>query len=239
MVKWNSDDELFEIAERELFTSVLGDVMDKLRLSHQFLPPQIRPLLTGKVLIGRAMPVLSGDVFEERVTDSANAMSAKSFGLMLEALDDLRKNEIYVSTGSSPRNAMWGEMMTTRAKVLGARGAVLNGYIRDTRAVTALNFPTFSLGSYGQDSGPRYKVYDFRVPVEVGGIRIESGDILVGDVDGVVVVPRRIETEVFNLAIEKARAEKQYEANLSVAPLRLPPLRSTGSCRSAPWGTRT
>ena len=109
---------------------------------------------------------------------------------------------------------MWGEMMSTRAKVLGAKGAVLNGYIRDTRAVMALNFPTFSFGSYGQDSAPRYKVYDFRVPIEIGGVRIESGDILVGDIDGVLVVPRRAEDEVFNLAVEKARAEKTVRNEL-------------------------
>ena len=214
MTKWNSDDELFEITERELFTSVIGDVMDKLRLVHQFLPPQIRPPFPNKILVGRAMPVLSGDVFEERVADSANPMSAKSFGLMLEALDDLHNNEIYVATGSSPRNAMWGEMMTTRAKILGARGAVVNGYIRDTRAVTALDFPTCSFGSYGQDSAPGDKVYDFRVPIEIGGIRIETGDVVVGDVDGVLIVPQGAVVEVFSLAIEKARAEKTVREDL-------------------------
>jgi regulator of RNase E activity RraA len=214
MIKWTSDDELFEMAERELFTSVIGDVMDKLKLFHQFLPPRIRSLIGDGILIGRAMPVLSGDVFEERVTETANLMSAKSFGLMLEALDDLKKNEIYVNTGSSPRNAMWGEMMTTRARVLGAKGAILNGYIRDTRAVRALNFPTFGFGSYGQDSAPRYKVYDFRVPIEIGQVRIETGDILVGDVDGVLVVPKHAEEEIFVLAFEKARAEKTVRSEL-------------------------
>ena len=87
------------------------------------------------VLVGRAMPVLSGDVFAEKVEGTANPMSARSFGLMLPALDDLRPGEIYLNTGSSPRNAMWGEMMSTRASKLGARGAVVNGYVRDTRAI--------------------------------------------------------------------------------------------------------
>lgn len=66
MPLWRNDDELFGVAKRELFTCVVGDVMDKLALCHQFLPPQIRPLDPGYVAIGRAMPVLSGDVFEER-----------------------------------------------------------------------------------------------------------------------------------------------------------------------------
>lgn len=214
MVLWNSDDDLFAIAERELFTCVVGDVMDKLKLVHQFLPPQIRPLQKEMILIGRAMTVLSGDVFEETVEATVNKLSAKPFGLMLEALDDLKRNEIYVNTGSSPRNAMWGEMMSTRARILGARGAVVNGYIRDTRAILGLNFPTFSFGSYGQDSAPRYKVYDFRVPIEVGNVRICSGDILFGDVDGVLVVPRELETEIFVRALEKARGEKIVKREL-------------------------
>ncbi len=214
MSQWKSDEELFAIAERELFTCVVGDVMDKLHLFHQFLPPRIRPLHQDMVVIGRAMPVLSGDVFEEKIEGSANALSSKSFGLMLEALDDLRPNEIYVNTGSSPRNALWGELMSTRAIKLGAKGAVVNGYVRDTRAILKQNFPTFGFGSYGQDSGPRHKVYDFRVPIEIEGVRVNPGDILFGDIDGVLVVPADAEVEVFNLALEKARGEKVVKSDL-------------------------
>lgn len=211
---WKSDDELFAIARRELFTCVVGDVMDKMQLTHQYLPAAIRPLRQDMTLIGRAMPVLSGDVFQEKVEESANPLSAKPFGLMLEALDDLRQNEIYVNTGSSPRNAMWGEMMSTRALKLGAKGAVVNGYVRDTRAILSLDFPIFSFGSYGQDSAPRYKVYDFRIPIEIGGVSIRPGDILFGDIDGVLVVPAKAEIEVFTKALEKARGEKTVKRDL-------------------------
>lgn len=214
MPLWQNDDALFNLAKQELFTSVVGDVMDKLKLLHQFLPPQIRPLDSGYVVIGRAMPVLSGDVFEEKVHASANKMMEKPFGLMLEALNDLKPNEIYVNTGSSPRNAMWGEMMTTRARVLGAAGAIVNGYARDTRAWLEMGFPVFAFGSYGQDSGPRYKVYDYRVPIEIGQARIEPGDILFGDVDGICVIPVSVEAEVFSLALEKARGEKLVKKDL-------------------------
>src|SRR5208337_1813737 len=186
---WKSDDELFAIVLRELFTCVVGDVMDKLDLQHQFLPPQIQPLRQDMVVIGRAMPVLSVDVFAEKIPGSANKLMEKSFGLMLEALDDLRNNEVYVNTGSSPRNALWGELMSTRARKLGSRGAVLNGYVRDTKAILNMGFPTFGFGSYGQDSAPRYKVVDFRIPVEIGSVRVRPGDILFGDIDGVLLVP--------------------------------------------------
>ena len=205
---WNSDDELFSLAERELFTCVVGDVMDKMSLQKQFLPPQIQPLQREMVVIGRAMPVLSVDVFAERTAGTANKLMDKPFGLMLEALDDLRKNEVYVNTGSSPRNALWGELMSTRARKLGCRGAVLNGYVRDTRGILSMKFPTFAFGSYGQDSAPRYKVVDFRLPIEIGQVRVRPGDILFGDVDGVLLVPAEAENEVFASALEKARGEQ-------------------------------
>lgn len=205
---WRSDEELFSLVQRELFTCVVGDVMDKLDLQHQFLPPQIRPLRQDMVVIGRAMPVLAVDVFAEKIAGSASPLMNKSFGLMLEALDDLRSNEVYVSTGSSPRNALWGELMSTRARKLGSRGAVLNGYIRDTKAILTMGFPTFGFGSYGQDSAPRYKVVDFRVPLEIGAVRVRPGDIVFGDIDGVLLVPAEAEAEVFERAFEKARGEK-------------------------------
>ena len=128
MTRWNDDSELFALARRELFTAVVGDVMDKLHLLHQYLPPAIRPLRDDMVVIGRAMPVLSVDVFQEKVTGSANRLMEKSFGLMLDALDNLRPNEVYLNTGSSPRNALWGELMSIRAQALGSNGAVLNRY---------------------------------------------------------------------------------------------------------------
>lgn len=208
MKLWRNDDELYTLIRRELFTCVVGDVMDKMGLLHQFLPPQIRPLHPDMVVIGRAMPVLAVDVFEEKVTGAHNELMKKSFGLMLEALDDLKANEIYVNTGSSPRNALWGEMMSTRALKLGATGAVLNGYSRDTKAVLKLNFPTFSWGPYAQDSAPRYKVVDFRIAIEIAGVRVRPGDFLFGDIDGVCVIPQEASEEVFNKALEKARGEK-------------------------------
>ena len=208
MKPWKTDDDLFARVRRELFTCVVGDVMDKLELQHQFLPPQIRPLRADMVVVGRAMPVLAVDVFAEKVVGTANHLMAKPFGLMLEALDDLHPNEVYVSTGSSPRNALWGELMSIRAGKLGASGAVLNGYTRDTKAILDLNFPTFSCGPYGQDSSPRYKVVDFRVPLEIGAVRLRPGDILFGDIDGVCLIPTEGADEVFVKALEKVRGEK-------------------------------
>jgi regulator of RNase E activity RraA len=160
------------------------------------------------VVIGRAMTVLEADVFGETVENSANPLMKKPFGLMLEALDDLKPNEVYICTGSSPRYALWGELMSTRAMKLGAVGAVVDGYSRDTNGILKLDFPTFSYGRYAQDQGPRGKVVDFRCPIQINGVKIQSGDIVFGDIDGVCIIPRSAEREVFEKALEKARGEK-------------------------------
>jgi len=91
---------------------------------------------------------------------------------------------------------------------------VVDGCLRGTRGILAMGFPAFSRGRYAQDQGPRGKVIDFRVPIEMEGTRIESGDIVFGDLDGVCIVPKNWEKEVFMLAFEKARKEKTARRDL-------------------------
>jgi len=208
MKPWNSDDELFSLARRELFTAVVGDIMDTLGLLHQFLPPSLKPLRDDMVVIGRAMPVLEADVYGEAGAASDTAAMKQPFGLMLRALDDLKAHEVYLCTGGSPRYALWGELMSTRAIRLGAAGAVVDGYSRDTPGILHLGFPVFSQGRFAQDQGPRGKVIDFRLAIELAGVRIRPGDIVFGDLDGVLIVPREAEEETFARALEKARGEK-------------------------------
>ena len=205
---WKDDQELFKIARHELFTALVGDVLDKLGYLHQFLPAQVKPLQRDMVVIGRAMPVLEADVFAERQQESQLDLMQKPFGLMFEALDSLRPNEVYICSGASPRYALWGGLMSTRAIALKAAGVVVDGYSRDTNEILRLGFPTFSLGTYAQDQGPRGKVIDYRVPIEFGGIMVCPGDIVFGDLDGVIIVPQEVVHEAFSGAIEKARGEK-------------------------------
>ncbi|KAA3632487.1 MAG: RraA family protein [Bacteroidetes bacterium] len=208
MVSWKDDKELFEIARKELFVALVGDVLDKMGYLHQFLPPKIKPLAPEFILIGRAMPVLEADVFEEQSSTTKNEAMKQPFGLMFEALDSLKEDEVYICTGASPNYALWGGLMSTRALKLRASGAVLHGWSRDTNEILRLNFPTFSYGGFAQDQGPRGKVIDYRVPIEIEGVRINPGDIIYGDRDGVLVVPKEAVKEAFTGAIEKARGEQ-------------------------------
>lgn len=204
-----NDADMFALMRGELFSSVIGDVLDTQGFRHQYLPPNIRPLSDDMLIVGRAMTVLEADFFVEPGKGGSSALAKKPFGLMFEALDDLKPNEIYVTSGVCGVYAQWGEMMSTRARVLGASGAILNGYARDTHAIRKLAFPTFCHGSYGQDQGVRGKVLDFRLRIEVGAVTIDPGTILFGDVDGVVAIPRDAERETLRLAFEKARGEKR------------------------------
>lgn len=208
MMEWKNDKQLFRIVKEELFVALVGDVLDKLGYKHQFLPPNLKPLNSDYVLIGRAMTVLEADVFEETSEKSHNPLMSKPFGLMFEALDSLKEGEVYICSGSSPNYALWGGLMSTRAMKLKAAGAVVNGYSRDTNEILQLGFPTFSMGGYAQDQGPRGKVLDYRVPIEIEGVRIHPGDIIFADRDGVLVVPQEVEKEAFMGAIEKARGEQ-------------------------------
>lgn len=199
MPEWKSDAELFSLITRELYTPVLGDILDQLGCDHQFLPQPIQPMREEMKLAGRAMPVLMIDVYGPQ---------KKPFGLMTEALDQLEPGEAYVATGGGMRCAYWGEIMTATAKMRGALGAVVNGFHRDTPQVLSQHWPVFSRGRFAQDSSIRTQVVDFRCTIEIGCVKVHPGDLVFGDQDGVVVVPARHVEEVVTRALEKARGEK-------------------------------
>lgn len=207
MPDWKDDGALFHMMREQLYTAVVGDILDQMGYLRQFLPSRIQPLREEMVLVGRAMPVLEADT-NPGGAEAHNPLLNKPFGLMLEALDDLRENEVYLCSGASPEYALVGELMCTRMKILGAAGAVVNGFHRDTRGILALGLPCFSYGRYAQDQAPRGKVLDYRVPITVGGVMVAPGDIVFGDLDGVLVIPRAVEQEVLQRAYEKATGEK-------------------------------
>lgn len=205
MANWKNDDELFAMMRTDLYSAVVGDILDQMGRYHQFLPARIQPIDDDMVVAGRAMTVLEADVAGD---GNRNPLLSQSFGLMLDALDDLKKNEVYLCSGASPVYALVGELMCTRMQTLGAAGTVMNGFHRDTRGIRELNFPCFSYGRYAQDQAPRGKVIDYRVRLEIQGVTVNPGDIVFGDLDGVLIIPREIETEVLERAYEKATGEK-------------------------------
>lgn len=207
MKKWDNDAQLFQLMRKELYSAVLGDILDQMGYLHQFLPSRIQPMQDHMVVAGRAMTVLEADASLSG-DYGKNPIMQKSFGMMLEALDDLKEDEVYLCSGSSPCYALVGELMCTRMQVLKSAGAVVNGFHRDTKGILELDFPCFSYGRYAQDQAPRGKVIDYRVPIEIEGVHVTPGDIVFGDIDGVLIIPKAIEEEVITLAYEKATGEK-------------------------------
>ena len=199
MSTWKNEDELYSLMKEKLYTPVVGDILDNLGYYHQFLPQYIRPLTNEMKLAGKAMTVLMIDVFGKQ---------KKPFGLLTEALDQLQKNEIYIVAGGTKRCAYWGELLTAAARTRGAVGAVIDGWHRDTPQVLEQNWPVFSCGCYAQDSGVRTKVIDFRCTIEIGQVTIKDGDLIFGDVDGVLTIPQQVADEVIEKSLEKAAAEK-------------------------------
>jgi len=205
MMEWANDSELFALILSTLYTAVVGDILDTLKLYHQFLPPEVRPLREHMRVVGRAMPV--------RIV-TVEGLQPRPFGKMTDALDQLQPGEIYLATGGVMNCASWGEIMTATAKKRGAVGAVLDGYHRDTLKVIEQDWPVFSRGSYAQDAGVRSIVEDYRCTVEIGRVVIKPGDLVIGDVDGVVTVPREVEAEVIAGALAKALGEKVVRAEI-------------------------
>jgi 4-hydroxy-4-methyl-2-oxoglutarate aldolase len=206
---WKTDDELFALMRKQLFPAVIGDILDTMGFLRQFLTPTIKPVHSDMVVIGRAMPVLETNCFSASDPQGRSPLAQRPFGLLFEALDDLKAGEVYVATGCAPQFALWGGLMTTRAMHLRAAGAVVDGYSRDTPEVLQLGLPVFSYGGYAQDQGPRGKVVDWRVPVEINGVRVKPGDIVFGDLDGVLVIPHEAEVEAIRRGLEKASAENK------------------------------
>ena len=212
MAMWKNDNEMFALMKEKLYTPVVGDILDQMGYNHQFLPAAIRPLASQvptqlitsvkgdnwMKLAGYACTVLENDVY---------GVPKKPFGYMTEALDQLKPNEIYVATGAH-NSALWGELLTASAKARGAVGAVVDGYSRDTAMVLEQNFPVFCSGTWAQDSSIHTYVFDYRCDIEIGQVTIHDGDIVFGDVDGVLIIPRAIAEEVIEKALQKAATEK-------------------------------
>lgn len=195
--------ERMAVIRAELYTPVVGDILDQLGYRRQFLPPGIRGIRENMKVVGRAMPVLIADVTGPQTTP---------FGRLTEALDQLESGEVYIAQNATLPCSAWGEILTATARRRGAAGAVVDGYHRDTPRVLEQDFPVYSRGGYAQDAAVRASALDYRCRIRIGDVEIEPGDLVFGDVDGVVVVPARVEAEVIERSLEKARTENVVRA---------------------------
>jgi 4-hydroxy-4-methyl-2-oxoglutarate aldolase len=199
--------EYYQWITGKLYTAVLADVMDKLGYREQVLAPSIRPLYPGAAAVGRAATMLAVDTY---------AMPAEPYKLEMDLMDDLKPGEVVVCTWHGKRPcSIWGELLSTCVVARGGRGAIIDGYSRDGQRIIDMGFPTFCTGLAAADSMGRCEVVAIRVPVQAGGVLIQNGDLIVGDFDGVVVVPQAIEDDTVRLAMEKVSGENIVRDELS------------------------
>lgn len=188
-----------EMMRGALYSAVVCDALDGLGYRQQSLRVPLRPLTSGGVLIGRAKTTLWAEMAHP---------DPRPYELELLAVDTCRADEVLIAAaGGSMRSGLWGELLSTAALRGGCVGAIIDGAVRDCRQMTEMEFPVWARGTSPYDSRDRNRVIDVDVAVEIGGVRIEPGDLVVADVDGVVVVPREAEQPAVSRAWEKVHAE--------------------------------
>src|SRR5690348_1716190 len=174
------DVELSVFAEQHLYTAVVSDSLDQLGIRHQAMREYLRPLFPTCKFAGWARTIACSDVYY---------ISENPYDLEIEAMDSILPGEVViVSTQHSLRNAPWGELMSTAATARQARGAVIDGLVRDVKKIEELGFPVMAAGIKPVDSIGRGIVTGYNIPVACGEVIVQPGDFVFGDYDGVVAV---------------------------------------------------
>jgi regulator of RNase E activity RraA len=188
-----------DMIRETLYTAVICDALDSLGLRNQSPRIPIVPMTGCEKLVGRAKTTLWANMFH---------IDPKPYELELIAVDSCQPDDVMVcAAGGSMQSGIWGELLSTAARNSGCVGVIVDGAVRDVSKMREMGFPCFALGTNMYDSQNRQRVIDLGVAVDIGGVTIENGDLIVADVDGIVVVPQRVEAEAIQRAWTKVHAE--------------------------------
>ena len=202
------DNELFEWIRNNLYVAAVCDILDKLGFRDQAMHQRLRPLDPDCcVIVGRAKTF--------RWMDTDYELRENVYGMEIEAMDSLKENDVAVhSTDFSGANAPWGELMSTAAKMRKAVGCICDSQIRDCKKIIELKFPVFYAGIRPLDSRGRGAVMAYDVPIRCGGVLVNPGDLIFADFDGIAVIPRQAEQDVFEAAKDQVTRENFSRAEL-------------------------
>lgn len=202
-------DRDLELVDRlaRLHPAVVADCLDREGLRQQVLAPHIRPLAPAMRVAGFAAPVHCIEVHE------VPAPPDDWYRNELASVDALQPGDVVVV--STCRGSYWGELLATAATYRAARGVVADAYTRDTLALIEMGFPTFAAGIHCADSLGRIDVDAFGVPIVCGGVEVGPGDLVLGDHDGVVVIPAAYGERIVTAAEEKVNGEDLVRARLA------------------------
>jgi regulator of RNase E activity RraA len=191
----------------QLYSAVLADVLDGLGHRTSALPWWVRPLKPEWRLFGRAATLQAVPVAFE---------PTQPYARELDAVDALKSGDVLVATTSGDRaSALWGELLSTAARAHGADGVVLDGLTRDAAKIVGMDFPVFAAGFSPLDSKGRLETISHGQPIRIGDCLVRPGDLVFGDVDGVVVVPQELADEALKRALEKVSGENRVREELA------------------------
>jgi regulator of RNase E activity RraA len=187
------------LIREHLGSALLSDALDSVGRPRQVPNITPRPITGFRKLVGRARTTLWADMFHA---------DPRPYELELRAVDDCGPDDVLIAAaGGSNRSGIWGELLSTAAAARGCVGAIVDGMVRDVDKMTGMGFNVFAGGVNCRDSKDRQRVIDLNVPIEIGGVAIHPGDLVLIDVDGMVVVPQDVEAEVLQRAWTKLHAE--------------------------------
>ena len=197
--------DIVTLLER-LYSAVVADALDAMGLRNQILSADIRaltstPRVYGRVFTAKAVPV--------------HEMPAEPYKLEMQAIDTMRAGDVLVVDAEhEKRSAFWGELLSTACLAKGVRGVVMSACTRDLRALNQLDFPVFGIGCTPADSAGRLDVVSIGEPIQIDGVAAENGDYVLGDLDGVVIVPQKAANEALRRATEKVSGENTVREEL-------------------------
>jgi len=191
---------------KRLFTGVLSDVLDSLDCPGQVCDPSLFPLKEDMRVVGYARTARAVAV---------NRTPTAPYAMLLKAIDGLSGDDVLV-LGLEKRStsAIFGGLLATAVQVAGGRGVVVDGYARDAEEIQKLGLPTFVKGLMPLDSFGRDEVVEINEAVSIGGVLVHPGDLIFADIDGVVVVPSRLEDAVITKSFEKVGGESEVREAL-------------------------
>jgi regulator of RNase E activity RraA len=188
-------------AIKEHSTTTLSDALDRLGIAGQAFG--IRPLDRGFRLAGRAFTVRTIPVAAAR-------------GTVGDYIDEVPPGAVVVLDNGGRLDAtVWGDILTVMADRMGIGGTVIHGVCRDSSRSLELGYPIFSRGVYMRTGKDRVQADGMQVPISLGEVRVEPGDLLAGDADGVVVIPRAREQEVLAVSQEITEAEDRIRQEIA------------------------
>lgn len=190
-----------------LYSAVVADVLDSLGHRHQCLGPDIRALTPAQRVCGRVFTA---------VAEPVDSIPAEPYKLEMAAIDQMQRGDVLVvDAGRDTGSAFWGELLSTACVAKGVRGTVMSGYTRDLWALNQMDYPVFGVGATPADSKGRLDVKVIAEPIALDGVMIKTGDYVLGDLDGVVIIPSECAAEAIRLANEKVSGENTVRDELA------------------------